>query len=216
MAASPRDLIDQALAGRAEAARELVELLYPAVQGRVARVLCRVGGRSNRNARQEVEDMIQDVFAFLFDHGGKALRAWDPGRGLALESYAGLLAERQTLSILRSGRRSPWTEDPTLDDTLDRRAEPTSSTEPALAARELLANLWERLQLTLSPLGMKLFEMIYVDEREVEEVAAAMKMSPDAVYAWRSRLRKLVANLLAEIAPKTPAPALDAKEVGRS
>src|SRR5881394_2683976 len=102
MAGSPRDLIDQALAGRAEAARELVDLLYPAVQARVARVLCRVGGRSSRNARQEVEDMSQEVFAFLFDQGGKPLRAWDPARGLSLESYAALLAERQTLSILRS------------------------------------------------------------------------------------------------------------------
>jgi RNA polymerase sigma factor (sigma-70 family) len=208
-----RDLIEEALARRPEAARQLVELLYPAVQARVARVLTRVGRASGRNARQEVEDMVQDVFAFFFDQDGRALRAWDPARGLPLEHFAALLAERHAVSILRSGRRSPWTEDPTLDATLERRGEPTVSPEPALVSRELLEQLLDRLRTTLSPLGMHLFEVIYVEQRDVEEVAAAMNMTADAVYAWRSRLRKVVAAMVAELVPNTPTPTPVEKEV---
>jgi RNA polymerase sigma factor (sigma-70 family) len=208
-----RDLIEQALARRPEAARQLVDRLYPAVQARVARVLCRAGRASGRSARQEVEDMIQDVFANLFEQDGRALRAWDPARGLPLEQFAALLAERHVVSVLRSGRRNPWTEDPTLDTTLERQGAPTASPEPALLSRELLGNLLDRLRMTLSPLGMHLFELIYVDQREVEEVAVMMKMTADAVYAWRSRLRKLVATLAAELSPNTPAPAAGPHEV---
>jgi RNA polymerase sigma factor (sigma-70 family) len=208
-----RELIEQALARRPEAARQLVDRLYPAIQSRVARVLYRAGRASGRNARQEVEDMVQDVFASLFEHDGRALRAWDPARGLPVEQFAALLAERHVVSVLRSGRRSPWTEDPTLDTTLELKGDPTASPEPALLSRELLAALLDRLRMALSPLGMHLFELIYVDQREVEEVAVTMKMTADAVYAWRSRLRKLVAALLAELSPNTPTPTGGPKEV---
>ena len=208
-----RDLIEQALARRPEAARQLVDRLYPAIQTRVVRVLYRAGRAAGRNARQEVEDMVQDVFAAFFEHDGRALRAWDPARGLGLEPFAALMAERHVVSVLRSGRRSPWTEDPTLDTTLERQSAPTASAEPALLSRELLAALLDRLRVALSPLGMHLFELIYVDQREVEEVALAMKMTADAVYAWRSRLRKLVGTLLEELSPNTPTPTAGQKEV---
>jgi hypothetical protein len=33
------------------------------------------------------------------------------------------------------------------------------------------------------------------------------------VYAWRSRLRKLVATLVAELSPNTPTPTVGQKEV---
>lgn len=51
----------------------------------------------------------------LFTDQGRALRAWDPARGLSLENFVGFVAERQIASILRTAKRSPWTEDPTLE-----------------------------------------------------------------------------------------------------
>jgi DNA-directed RNA polymerase specialized sigma24 family protein len=197
-------VVQSTLLGRPEAARRLVDQLYPVVQARVVRVLHRTGRTAARNARQEADDLVQEVFTALFDRDGRALRAWDPARGLSLDNFVGLLAERCTVSILRSGRRSPFTEDPTADADLDAHAEPTSSPEPAALSRDLLVALLDRLRQALSPIGMRVFELLFVEERPVEEVTAMMKMSPDAVYAWRSRLRKLAGSLLAELGRATP------------
>src|SRR5262245_25583265 len=99
------ELVARAARRDPAAARELVKLLHPVVQARVARVLWRTRGAAGRDLRQEVEDMSQDVFAFLFQDGARALRAWEPERGLSLANFVGLLAERRTLSTLRSARQ---------------------------------------------------------------------------------------------------------------
>ena len=41
-------------------------------------------------------------------------------------------------------------------------------------------------------------------EQTVEEVCAATQLSPDAVYAWRSRLMKCVRETLQELDPADP------------
>jgi RNA polymerase sigma factor (sigma-70 family) len=204
MSGSLVELVGDALARRPQAADQLVGLLHPVVEARVARVLWRTRQSSSRNVRQEVEDMTQDVFAFLFEEGGKALRAWDPERGLSLQNFVGLLAERHAVSVLRSGRRTPFKDLTALDNRDDIQAE-MNDPEPATLSRDLLAVLLDRLRLALTPLGMHLFQLLYVEERSPEEVAAAAKMSLDAVYAWRSRLRKIVAALAAELS-RTPLP----------
>ncbi len=189
------DLIAQALARDPDETRRLVQLLHPVVAARVARVLRRVGRAANHNA----EDLVQEVFAFLFEGGGKALRAWQPERGLSLQNFVGLLAERQVISIARSGRRCPWTSDPTLPEGWEEQAADADTLEPALLSRDLLVVLLDRLRVALSPLGMQLFERLYVEEQTVEEIAVALQMSADAVYAWRSRLKKVIAKLASEL-----------------
>ena len=65
--AAPADLLADTLAGQPRAARALIDLLYPVVQARVARVLMRSAGGRRGNARQEVDDLIQEVFVSLFE-----------------------------------------------------------------------------------------------------------------------------------------------------
>ncbi|WP_428263788.1 RNA polymerase sigma factor [Haliangium sp.] len=195
-----RDLIDRAIRGDTEAARALVDRLTPVVQARVVRALRRrAGDARGRNIQQEVEDMVQEVFLSLFDHAGKALRRWEPDKGLSLENFVGLVAERQVASIMRSGRRSPWKEDPTEGETL---SSVTTSSRPAdaqVASRELLEMLLDRLREELSPRGLQLFYALLVHERSVTDVCAETGLSRDAVYQWRSRLGKLVKRLGDEI-----------------
>lgn len=209
------ELLAGALARQPAAAAELVAILYPIVQARVARVLWRArAGRGD--LKSEIDDLSQEVFAFLFEDGARALRAWDPTRGLSLQNFVGLLAERRAISMMRSGRQSHHAEDPTLDASLDRLAEPVQSPEPTALSRELLVRLLDRLRESLSLQGFHLFELIYVEEREVEEVARLTSLSHDAVYAWRSRLRKLVGALAAELrADDTPKPVVASKEARR-
>jgi RNA polymerase sigma-70 factor (ECF subfamily) len=54
---------------------------------------------------------------------------------------------------------------------------------------------------------MHLFELLYVEEHTVEEVCAATRLSPDAVYAWRSRLRRTAQSLYGQLVSETPASA---------
>lgn len=192
-----RDRVHSALAGDPAAVHWLVEHLSPVIQARVVRALLRraSGGRSTR---QEVEDMTQDVFVALFENDGKVLRSWEPERGMSLANFTGLVAERQVAAILRSGRRSPWTEDPTLSEDLDRPGDGAPGPEDLVASQELLAVLLDQVRAALSPKGLDLFERLYLHEDSVEAVCAATGMSPDAVYAWRSRLGKLVRTLAAE------------------
>ena len=187
----------QALAGDAGAVRRLVDRLTPVIQARVARTLLlrRSGGPAGRDVRQEIEDFSQEIFLLLFSDGGRLLRSWQPERGLSLANFVGLVAERQTVSILRNGKRSPWKEDPTLLEELDGEAEHRHPEETA-ATREALRLLLEHLREELSPLGRHLFHLLFLRELSLPEVTAKTGLSADAVYAWRSRLRKLARRFL--------------------
>jgi RNA polymerase sigma-70 factor, ECF subfamily len=193
-------LVRDALAGDQTALTRLVGALTPVIQARVARglLLWRTGTAAGRDVRQEVEDLTQEIFLVLFAEEGKVLRSWEPERGLTLRNFVGFVAKRQTASILRSGRRSPWKEDPTLAEDLDHGSE-ESGPEEIAASREQLKLLLRRLTEELSPLGWHLFELLFLRELSCEEVIRQTGMSSDAVYAWRSRLRRLARRLLAEI-----------------
>lgn len=202
--------LEAALAGNEPALTRLVQTLTPVIQSRVARglLLRRTGTASGRDIRQEVEDLTQEIFLLLFAEDGKVLRSWQPERGLSLLNFVGLVAERQTASILRSGKRSPWKEDPMLAEDLDQAA-PESGPEEIAASREQLKLLLHRLTEELTPLGRHLFDLLFLRELPFEEVTRQTGMSPDAVYAWRSRLRRLARRLLAETSensldPRTP------------
>lgn len=191
-----QDLVRRALAGDEPAQTWLVQTLTPIIQSRVARFL--LPRRKGRDVRQEVEDFTQEVFLILFADDGKVLRSWEPERGLSLQNFVGLVAKRVTASILRSGKRSPWKEDPTLSEDLDQTAR-ESGPEEITATREQLRLLLDRLTEKLSPLGWHLFDLLYLHDLPIEEVMRQTNMTADAVYAWRSRLRRLACRLLEEM-----------------
>lgn len=195
-----KGLLLRVMKGDATATRRLVTLMKPVVHARVARAVVRQQNQARgRSMRQDVEDMVQEVFAALFARGGKALKAWDPERGLSFRNFVGFLAEREVVSILRCGKRNPWTEDPTMDDRLVVLSGRGPSHELQVASRELLETLAERLRERLSPMGWRYFQLLYVEERPVKEVASATGTSEDALYAWRSRLGRLIKQLRSEI-----------------
>jgi RNA polymerase sigma-70 factor (ECF subfamily) len=190
-----RAFVQGALAGDEAALAALVRRLTPVVQARAARALLRAGRGAGPRLRQELKDLVQEVFLALFEGQGRILRSWDPERGLSLENFVGLVTERQVLSILRSGKRDPWRLDPTLDSELDS-VSPEASPEAAAASKQALEQLLDRLRGCLSPLGWRLFELLYLRETSVEEVERETGLSSAAVYAWRSRLRRLVRGLV--------------------
>lgn len=207
-------LVQDALAGDQAALTRLVAVLTPVIQARTARTLLANRSRlaSERNVRQDVEDLTQDVFLSLFDNGARVLRNWQAERGLSLENFVGLVSERYVISFLRSGKRNPWKEEPSLMESLDLAALDRGP-EEVTAGREELRLLLDRLREKLSPLGQRLFELLFVQEMSPEETMAASGLSADAVYAWRSRLRRLARELLAEMS-RNPQPPRKTKKNG--
>ena len=191
-----RELIGRALARDPGAVRALVDLLSPVIERRVAAALWRRA--PGRDIRPEVQDITQDVFVSLFAGGGKALRAWDPARGMSLPSFAGLLAQHQVSSILRTGRAHPWRDEPTENATLERIADVGPAPEAVVGSREQMTRLLARVRERLSPRGLELFQRLVIDEEPLEQLAASTGMTRDALYQWRSRLAKLVREVAAE------------------
>lgn len=194
---NPHVLIQQALAGDPPSVRALVDRLSPVVSKRVAATLWRLGNR--RNVPQDAADMVQDVFLALFQADGKALRAWDPTRGMSLDSFVGLLTQHQVVSILRSGRTSPWREEPRETEHFEALGAPAASPETITSSREDLRSLLDRLRETLSPRGLELFQRIIIDEEPLETLAATTGLTRDAIYQWKSRLIRTVRTLASEI-----------------
>ena len=197
-------LVARALAGEAVAMRGLVDRLLPVIQTRVARALMRRSGQARgRNLRAEVEDLSQEVFLALLEREGRVLRGWQPERGLSLDGFVGLVAEREAGGILRTGKRSPFTEDPTADDALHQLGSagpgaPAPVAE-AIESRDLLEAVVDGLRERLSPQGFWLFQLLYVEERTVEEAGSLTGMTADALYAWRSRIGKLARDVRDEL-----------------
>lgn len=188
--------IESALAGDAHAASELVDTLAPWIQREVLKVLCASAGRVGRGLRQDVEDLVQDTLLLLFSERGKALRAWDPERG-SLGGYVRVVARHQVHATLRSRRRSPYElnpEDPTAPQS---RSQSVDARDPegATHARRSLERLTEQLAARLSPLGFEMFRLLYVLEMPAGAITEATGQSLEAVYQWRTRIKKLMAQL---------------------
>jgi RNA polymerase sigma-70 factor (ECF subfamily) len=189
-----QDQLRRALGGERAAIEALVRELSPVVQARVATTLFRRG----HARRQELEDLTQEILMDLFTGESRVLAGWDPERGLSLTAFVGLVAQRQAISLLRSRRRNPYTQEPTdpsaIDASVAARRTHHAPEEP-VAARELLELLFEQLHAELSPKALEMFYRLYVWQQEPELIARETGSKLDAVYQWRSRLKKEVSEI---------------------
>lgn len=188
-----RALVDRAVGGEKAAIRALVARLGPVVRTSAARVLFRYKARARgRDLGTECEDMAQEAMIALFEDGARVLGTWSPERGASLETFARLVAERTALSILRSGKRSPFTEDPTEEEHLGFLTSDTPSAERHAISHDALVRLHDRLKAELPPRGYLLFLRLIVEEGDVDIVAKDLGMARDAVYAWKYRFSSAV------------------------
>jgi RNA polymerase sigma factor (sigma-70 family) len=185
----PKD-IDRALAGDRKAVDALVRTLRPVIQAEVGFALLPICRSQGRDVRQDTLDLVQGVLMSLLADDGKQLRRWDPARGRSLESFVRLIARRHVAGVVRSKRRSPYAELPWPDETLDLQPGGGPDLEHRIEARERLDRMLDHVRERLDERGLLLFELLYVEERSIEEACEATGMTRDAVYAWRSRLKR--------------------------
>jgi RNA polymerase sigma-70 factor (ECF subfamily) len=196
-----QEMVKEAVAGDRRAIRRLIDALTPVVQARVARILLRHSAASRRDPRQEVRDFVQQVMVALFEDGARVLAQWDPARGRSITSFVSLVAERETISTLRGRSQNPFTkEDLPGPDEVEPADEGQPGPERITASRETLSVLLSAVRSRLGDRGIELFHLIFVEEQAPEDVATAMGMTRDAVYAWQVRLRRMVREIAEEIA----------------
>lgn len=147
--------------------------------------------------------MVQEVFLALLADEGRLLRQWDPDRGAGLRGFVKLVARQQVWSILRTGRRSPWAEDPTEGEHLSRAMDAASTGAPPadarLASADTLRRLMALIRAHMDTRSVVLFERLYVEERSVEAVCEEFQMSRDALYAWRTRMKRRLKGFRAQL-----------------
>lgn len=195
-----RDLLASALSGNRTSTRTLVQGMAPIVQIRVFRSLVRRSGQARgRSLRADVEDLVQEVFESFFEKQGKALRAWDPRRGLSFPTYISFLAEREVGMVMRRRRRNPWTEEPVPEAKLDAEVGGHSEDSERVEARQLLSVLAERLRERLSPQGRVYFQRLYLEQKSIQEVAKEQGTTPGALYTWRNRMHRLLREVEEEL-----------------
>lgn len=198
-------LLGRALAGEREATSTLVRRLKVPIQAELAHLLLRVAPAQGRSARQELEDLIQEVFIALFDRSKKLLSSWDPARGRSLESYVRLIARSRALDVLRSRRRSPWQAEPMDHDQIEELAEPAAPQQAErTVAREQLIALAHALPMMLSTRDFNLFVALFVEERPPADVASDIGMTAGAVYQWSSRFRRQMMPRLLRLIDEGP------------
>lgn len=184
-------LIHAALSGRRESARRLVERLMPVLCASVRRAL-----RAERGGIGNVEDaydLSQDIWLHLVADGGRRLRAYDPARGISLESYVAILAEREVVSRHRRAaaqKRGGHLKAVPLDDKC-----PLSSTEPnpedSTAAQQLVAALHSSLERELPERGRLVWRYTFADGRNAGEVAELIGVNVQVIYNWQHKIRNL-------------------------
>lgn len=185
--------------GDAVAQRALVRELTPIIRASVLRALRRRSS-ARRAIDQEVDDMTQSaLFAVFVKDGGRVLLRWDPDRGYDLAGYIALIAAREVDGILRSRRRNPWLEVPVQAGALDDSPGAVIEPESLAGSRRMVLAVAARLEEQLSARAFALFERLFLQDREPEEVAAAEGLDLQAIYTWRSRLARAARAIAADL-----------------
>jgi len=156
------------------------------VRRSVVRLLHR--GRPPRGC--EVDDLTQHVLAHLFAHEARALASWQDSRGVSYPSYVWMVAERTAISLLRRRDHNPREEYSADPVDLDQRPAQARDSEDGFACRDHSRALVERLDRELSPTGQKVLRALYAEDLSIEEASRTLGVSADALYTWRSRIRK--------------------------
>ncbi len=173
-----------------------IDAVAPIIQARVARRLLRSPRAMSGDTRQDVKDLTQDILVYLFGNNAKALRNWDPELGLSLANFVGLIAERRTISALRSGKQNPWREQASEDH--EQHEDRQHTPDVALQHEDGFNQLMLAMKASVSALGWHLFELLYIRDLDIDEVRTQTGLSADALYAWRSRLRRKAKTLYAQ------------------
>lgn len=184
-------MLRRALGGHGRAMRALVDRLLPVIRARVRRRV--------RDAPEQREDMVQDVWVYLLADGGAALQAFDATKGSSLEGFVGMLTERRIIDAHRKATAARRGADKTVHDPAAiANAVDAQTPEDVAVSSDLSRKLGAHLMAVLPGVGQLVFRLIYTDACSPAEAARAMGVKVQVVYNWQHRIRAEVRAVMAE------------------
>jgi RNA polymerase sigma factor (sigma-70 family) len=152
-------------------------------------------------AREEIDDLHNDIFLSIIDHDGKKLRQYEGKNGCTVSSWVRMIAVRSTIDYLRKKRDTlSLSEDETVrvvEQQSASSAGPLQSLEDferKQLLQDAIAELPEKDQLFL-----KLF---YYKETPPQEIAVILHLSTSAVYSRANYLREKLREALKKTSKK--------------
>jgi RNA polymerase sigma factor (sigma-70 family) len=163
----------------------------------VLKVLRRYGATFSR---EDLDDLVGDVWLTLLRDDMKKLRQYDATRGFRIASFLGLVATNATIDHLRARQAETAPLDDVREDHVAFRVEPprcrVEQHEEAQLARAALDQLSREERAFVID--------CFRDERAPEEMARALGVTTNTVYSRkfkiREKLQKIVSTLDAPVA----------------
>ena len=143
-------------------------------------------------SRDDLEDLVSDVWLALLRDDMKKLRAYCPEKGFRLASWIALIATNTTIDRLRA-RQSDDThiEDMTTIDIASQSAEPDEDMLGHERAQLAQAALEE-----LSPEERSFVWQCFHDERAPEEIAREQGVAVNTIYSRKFKIREKLAKIV--------------------
>lgn len=182
---STYELIVATLAGDQRAAGQLVAILSPIFQREAQYAVYRI-----RGSREDVKDLVGDIFADLFDRGAMRLRRFDPQKGATPEGYFRRFARLRCMGYARdeSDRLLELLMAPADLSELQTGAHPEPGQLAALDAKSKL----QRIAEVLPAADYDLLVRRYLKGQETREICAALNLSQDVYF---QRIHRLITRL---------------------
>ncbi len=182
------DPLAEVLAGDQAAIRRFYREYGPLLLEVIRRVLRRQG------RVDEGEDCLQAMFLELFSDSGRALRRWRPELGRSLRTYLCVLANYRSRAWLRRRTALVMT-----DEELRRIAEHSQAV--VLSQFECIEfdELATQLEARCSKEEWRMFGLLFLEDREPEEISRLLGMNVATVYQRKHRLRQRVEDILTEL-----------------
>lgn len=180
-------IIARALEGDQEASKLLTKEIDRAARPAIGAVLR--GRRIYRSldAREEMSELLQEVFTKLWESDKKRLRAWDSTIA-SWNTYVGTIAENHAKD--RYNRRREQ-----LSSADDEPSEPPPASEDPQGRAEKIdyyRKILERMKAELkNEKQTEMFHLIIELGLKVDEICKRTEMTKDAVYKWREFFGKL-------------------------
>jgi RNA polymerase sigma-70 factor, ECF subfamily len=181
-----KTLIALCIQGNKDAWRDFIYQYSSLVYYIIQKVL--YGGHGDV-AREEIDDLHNEIFLSIIDNNGKKLRQYEGKNGCSVSSWVRMIAVRSTIDYLRKKRDTLSLSD---DDTRRAVEQLTASARTPLQnledheRKQLLQDVIESLP-QKDQLFLKLF---YYKETPPEEIARILNSSTSAVYSRANYLRE--------------------------
>lgn len=183
------DLIARAAGGDRKSRAHLAARLDPAIHGRVARVLRRL----TPAWAEDADDVAQAIWVVLLKDDARQLRAYRPERGISLEAYAAMIAEREVrnhIARATAAKRGAARRAELSDEIAAATAAPTPSPEDHVVATDLAESLVEALVLHFPERARNVMTLCFEREESADAAARSLEMPSQQIYNWVFRLRK--------------------------